>query len=270
MKAPSANWGAHQPRQPLARLMLLVVQSGLSRGGVRKAITRSWLKRYGAGPVDITYHGLRFRAVPDGNVTDQKLLLRSGRRDTREFELIQQFDPAKTAFADIGANIGYYSLFAARMGYGRVIAFEPNPVIFERLAFNVRANNLGDRILVEACALSDQEGKLYLNASGDAGSGFLSLEPVDEQAAEVPVRPLADVLRDRGIDELSGLKIDVEGHEDRVLVPYLRDLPTEKLPRVAVIEHVHQKYWREDLLGCLDHRGYRVQLETRSNLVFTR
>ena len=52
-------------------------------------------------------------------------------------EMLQSRD----AFIDIGANIGYYSLIAARVRPDvKVVAFEPNPRLFGFLSENIKAN----------------------------------------------------------------------------------------------------------------------------------
>ena len=44
------------------------------------------------------------------------------------------------------------------------------------------------------------------------------------------------VLADTGIAAIDALKIDVEGAEDLVLAPFLRDAPQDLLPKLLLIE----------------------------------
>ena len=66
-------------------------------------------------------------------------------------------------FIDIGANIGAYSLFvAAKAGpTARILAVEPQPEVFARLAFNIAQNPFGT-VKAVACALADKPGELTL------------------------------------------------------------------------------------------------------------
>jgi FkbM family methyltransferase len=63
-------------------------------------------------------------------------------------------------FVDIGANVGYYTLLAARRvgREGRVIAFEPNPVSLKVLLLNTAPE--GDTIRVYPFTVSDRRGFL--------------------------------------------------------------------------------------------------------------
>jgi FkbM family methyltransferase len=62
-------------------------------------------------------------------------------------------------FVDVGANAGHYALLASRFvgSRGIVIAFEPSPVIRERLARNVALNRLSN-VTIRPEALSRERG----------------------------------------------------------------------------------------------------------------
>lgn len=60
-------------------------------------------------------------------MTDQKILLRSGLREQAELSFIDRHVPVKGMFLDIGANIGYYNLSAAKLGFARIVSIKPNP-----------------------------------------------------------------------------------------------------------------------------------------------
>jgi protein-L-isoaspartate O-methyltransferase len=63
-------------------------------------------------------------------------------------------------FYDIGANVGYYSLLAAKCvgNTGAVIAFEPLPRNIVYLTSHLRLNKITNTILLQK-ALSDHSGK---------------------------------------------------------------------------------------------------------------
>ena len=127
------------------------------------------------------------------------------------------------AFLDIGANIGYFTVFGATQvgGTGRVHAFEPNPRTFDVLARNVRLNTFGHVCTLHASALADAPGRRVMHTftRNQGGSTLAALpdrllaewhERPTEQ--EVPVTTLDDAFA--GTDTVfSCIKIDAEGSE---------------------------------------------------------
>ena len=74
-------------------------------------------------------------------------------------------------------------------------------------------------------------------------------------ASAVPCKPLVAVLAEAGIAAIDALKIDVEGAEDMVLAPFLRDAPRRLLPRLVLIEDT-RGFWQTDLFALLERHGY--------------
>jgi FkbM family methyltransferase len=121
-------------------------------------------------------------------------------------------------FLDIGANIGYFSLLAASKG-ATVIAFEPSRRELTRLYSNIVYSNLFS-ISVFPVALSDSEATMMLDVSDAGNPGLNSLKSesrADGTTVSVPVKKLSEVLSGRLFSQVRLVKIDVEGHELRVL-----------------------------------------------------
>jgi FkbM family methyltransferase len=117
---------------------------------------------------------------------------------------------------DVGANVGYYSLMAARSG-ARAFAFEPSPYAAGRLRETVRANALEQVEVLEA-ALGDEEGSAPIFISNDATKTSPSMVANDETSPkQIPVTTLDRFLGERNIDRVDLLKIDVEGFEPNVI-----------------------------------------------------
>lgn len=122
---------------------------------------------------------------------------------------------------DCGAAFGYLtSLAAARVGpRGRVLAIEPDAVNVALLAENVRANGL-DHVTVMRSAVSDRNGQASLWPS-ETHLACHSLQvdnvPNPGLAVSVTCATLATLMRRVGWDWVDFLKVDVEGHEARVL-----------------------------------------------------
>ncbi len=143
---------------------------------------------------------------------------------------------------DVGANVGYMtSLLAFRAGpTGRVLAFEPHPVVGERLAKNVERiarHPHAAPVELHAVALSDADGdgRLIDPAGFAANTGLARLSTSGEVGGSpVRTRRLDDVLGER---TAVVTKIDVEGHEAAVLRGAGRALAEGRLRHILFEEH---------------------------------
>jgi len=119
---------------------------------------------------------------------------------------------------DIGANIGYYTvLMAYYVGKaGRVIAFEPNPVIFSELNDNVALNGF-DNVQTLNIALTDTTGhsKFFFPSEGQEAHGSLMKNRTftEDSIENVNTDRLDEVLLRLNINKVDLIKIDVEGAE---------------------------------------------------------
>jgi len=150
-----------------------------------------------------------------------------------EYLLVPLLRELKTgSIVDIGANIGIYSLLIRNETALPVIAFEPQPFLFDILKVNVSHNNLAE-VDCRNVACGDCEGELlfYLGINGSvvpedkrdqfdeeqkaAGDKLANEYRRHPGVATVPVSTLDAQLSDtKGV---SLLKLDVEGFEWRVL-----------------------------------------------------
>ena len=135
----------------------------------------------------------------------------------------EHVDPDRD-MVDVGANIGFFSVLAARlMRQGRVLAVEPSGSAFARLQRNIDLNRVSDRVTLFHGALSDHAGEADLHQI-DGKEEYASLAPIrhaavaDEPAQTQPTK--IETLDNLGEDlDLSPalVKIDVEGAEMSVL-----------------------------------------------------
>ncbi len=226
----------------------------------------------GAGEwVDGESEGVRMRVARRGNVSDRKFLFMPQFVDGYERDLLRQRATHGGYFLDIGANAGVYSLTLAQryaaLGGGRVLAFEPNPAMAARLVANAGFNSFGKLIKVHPLALADRDGRMQLTLHGsNLGQSSLAGDG-SGQVVEVETRTLEGLLCEHSLGAADGLKIDVEGAEDKVLAGFMRDADQSLLPRCIVIEN-SQSDWSEDLFGLFASRGYRLLRRTRMNSVF--
>jgi len=139
-----------------------------------------------------------------------------------EFNLInffkEKFIESDKNFVDIGANIGAWSWLVADKA-NHTYSFECNKDIYNCMCGNICLKNLSNKITTYNFGLSDEEKeeKFYIR-KGDTeggGNGFTYLGDKDKDS-EIEYLQLKR-LDDLNLKNIGFLKIDVEGHELKVL-----------------------------------------------------
>lgn len=114
---------------------------------------------------------------------------------------------------DVGANLGIFTYFLARFS-PRVYAFEPNPIPFAVLSRIKDAN-----VTLQQIAITDQSGDIELvvprgrKGWTNNGAGLDSSRDGRHAILRLPGRRLDDL----ELGDVGFIKIDVEGHESKVL-----------------------------------------------------
>jgi FkbM family methyltransferase len=150
----------------------------------------------------------------------------SGRYEPPLCAFLEARDTAGWVCLDIGANVGAIALVLAKRcaanpnsgnarPQGRVYAFEPGPPNLARLRENLKLNpELAARTEVIAAGVSDSAGELWwAEESANPGNALLSSTGTDR----VPVITVDDFVRERSLDRIDLIKIDVEGMELKVM-----------------------------------------------------
>lgn len=122
-------------------------------------------------------------------------------------------------FVDVGANVGYFTLLASSLvgARGRVLAMEPGPYAFKRLSATLSSNAVKQAYALPI-GLSDAEAVLDLYEPKGKGNYTPTMVPNCGGApCPVQVRPFDLVAAELAISQVDLMKIDVEGHEGRVL-----------------------------------------------------
>lgn len=220
---------------------------------------------------DVTVWGLRLRLFPKGNLSEQRVLLMPQYFDRAERLALAGELAGGGVFLDIGANIGSYSFWAASLDADvRVEAFEPDAELCDRLRFNLETNRLHHRVQVNNLALGSQRGTMYLKR-GETNRGETQVvETAVEGAVEIRMETLPGFLRVAGIDKITALKIDVEGHEVAVLKPLFGEIPRSAWPALIVCE-IEKKYRSAaelEVWQMLVDAGYALEKRARINGIF--
>ncbi|WP_370228451.1 FkbM family methyltransferase [Cognatishimia sp.] len=222
--------------------------------------------------VEVDYKGCRMHVHPSDNNTEFQIWRMGRTHEERAIRNILSEIAGKPFIAfDVGANAGSFSL---RLGAvapegSQVHAFEPNPRMRKRLEHNLGLNGL-DNVQVHDCAISDEFGRmeLFLPDKSNLGQARLGSPFENGEKISVDVCPLTHFLPKDGKAEIDFLKIDIEGFEDRALMPLLTEVPFEYCPKLIFFEHKHNTMWQVDIVSELGRFGYQMKKEYGRNALF--
>jgi FkbM family methyltransferase len=172
----------------------------------------SWqvYKRVAGRPVDIDLQGLRLRCHPDSHSATRAIYF-SGLPDYWEMSFIRDYLRNGDYFADVGANVGLYTILGAALvgPSGHVDAFEPVHGAADRLQQSADLNGLTN-VTVHRVAASDQNGTLDFAVTDESCCAHVADGVEGGRVNRVPSVRLDSVLRRR---RYAMAKFDLEGYE---------------------------------------------------------
>lgn len=139
-------------------------------------------------------------------------------------------------FWDIGANIGFYSVLAARLvgPAGFVVAVEADPNVAEIVTRNFEVNRLANARVISG-AVTDHTGTVRLGRAPATGWTGLYYGRPDEWI-DVPAFTGDSLLKSLGAEQIDAVKIDVEGAEGGVLAG-MTELLSKMRPLLLIEVH---------------------------------
>ena len=171
---------------------------------------------------------------------------------------------------DIGANVGAFSLIAAKHTGAHVVAFEPGYANFARLCDNIQLNHCAGSIVPLPMALSERAelvGFEYRTVEPGQSRHQLtesrwSVEANDGEKYVQPTAtmPLDDMIADYDLPVPNHLKVDVDGAELRVLRGARQLLGRAEL-RTVLIEAAPSM--RDDVERLMGDAGLRLRANLR-------
>lgn len=179
---------------------------------------------------------------------------------------------------DIGANIGVYSLLAAKNNRGieNIYAFEPSFLTFKTLCENISLNNFADSIIPLHIALSEKTsiGKFHYASlvSGDSMHAFGDKIDIHGKIHE-PVLSLYcqsyrldDLVKHLNLKSPTHIKIDVDGIELQILSGASQVLTNGRM-KSLLIEVNESTSSAEDTRKLLDGLGFVLSARHRHGAV---
>lgn len=182
------------------------------------------------------------------------------------------------ALYDIGANVGLYSLYYAKVHGKPVVSFEPSVFNLRQLAKNIHANGLEQLVTIISNPLSEVSGSaLFLNGTCEEGGALNSFGVdygFDGNPLATDVRytvlgfSLDDLLAKGYLDTPPSLiKIDVDGIEHLILKGSLATLSDPNLKSIFIEVDDSFKTQSEGVTHTLETAGFKLIEKTRSELI---
>jgi FkbM family methyltransferase len=168
----------------------------------------------------------RVATLPDGSRVHVDLSVPYERRvwlqseEWDELRYLRRKLRAGESFADVGANIGLWTLVAASaVGRGgRVFSFEPNTATFAKLVENISLNEKWRVVEAFAQAVSNTDGFVFFACETAHNLSAITTETDGLNVLQVPAKPLDSLLSGpTPVARLAGIKLDTGGHEPAAL-----------------------------------------------------
>jgi FkbM family methyltransferase len=161
--------------------------------------------------------------------------------------LLEHITEPNSIVLDIGANVGYFTLIAAKKAKtGKIFSFEPVSELCEQLRKNIEENKLNN-VEINRLAVGEHNQDAVIFLSGSDNQGMSSLRPPENFAGiSQPIRTIRidNWAIENNIKKIDVIKLDIEGSELSALKGM--DQTLNKLKPMIIVE------LNPDTLGYFD------------------
>ncbi len=175
-----------------------------------------WFLKTPKGPVVIeTVFGFKIKLDPVFDKNIENVIYERGVYEQGTVSVLLDFLSPENTFLDVGANIGFLSLIAAKQigEKGSVYAFEPFPNTYDILKENKSLNSY-DQIKTFAFALGNQTETKSIYPEKENRGGASIVNHISDGGIDIDIKRIDDLTLTTKVDVI---KIDVEGFELEVL-----------------------------------------------------
>ena len=259
------EFGYFAPNTIQKFLIYIGQNSFLKRGLFRSQYTKLIfsLKK---GPLDIYFRKCAYRIFGENNLIEYGILL-DPRYNHSDLEFLINGANHDSNFVDLGSNIGLYSQpLALASPNGIVLSIDANPLMKSRLLFNFKATTIKN-IQFVLSAVSNKIGKGSLKIRKDD----IAIVAVDETIqSDININTLENIIKESKLTSIYGLKIDIEGHEDKALVPFLLNTTETLLPKKIVIEKLSKHSDYPECKLAFNKLNYKLISRSKNNSFYER
>jgi FkbM family methyltransferase len=239
-----------------------VIALAIGSGPFRKVIFRGYnfvAKRLNRRFTAKTYFDATMLCDPNDYV--QRMIHSFGFWEPHISAYVHQTLKPGDVFIDVGANVGYYSLLAAKVvgESGAVIAIEAAPSVFRLLQDNL-ALNRSENVQTMNIAASDRHGNVELFSQSSKRLGEITMVASRnfDSIGTIACAPLTDIIPGSLFGRVRLIKMDIEGGEIAVMNDLLAHIASFD-PRVQVIAEVSVHELRaewEDIIRRMRENGF--------------
>ena len=163
--------------------------------------------------INIDENNFRILLHP-GNDFMEELIYNNNKLEPQVSDLIRKHGNKNNVFIDVGANVGYHSLYASLL-FKKVIAFEPVPEVFRQFKKSIKLNGFRN-VSAYNLACSSKNGKSYIHFKNGAHGGAALRKRKTSHSISINTVSLDNFLK-KYRHKIGLIKIDVEGHEFHVI-----------------------------------------------------
>ena len=250
----------------LQKIFIFIGQNSfLKRGLFRRRYSRM-IFSLRKGPLDIYFRKCAYRLFGENNLIEYGILL-DKKYNCLDLEFLLEGANLDSNFVDLGSNIGLYSQpLALASPNGMVLSIDANPLMKSRLLFNIQSTAIKN-IQFVLSAVSNKIGKGSLKIRKDD----IAIVAVDETIrSDIKINTLENIIKENKLKSIYGLKIDIEGHEDKALVPFLLNTTETLLPKKIVIEKLSKYSDYPECTLAFDKLNYKLISRSKNNSFYER
>ena len=173
------------------------------------------------GPVIVpTLYGFKVKINPDSDEIISRSIYYNGTYEAGTMYVLSKCLNKESTYLDIGSNLGLMALYASKCvgPNGKVLAFEPESKIFQTLEANIKLNQITN-IEPIPIALGSSKGTatIYNSKTNLGAASLIPSEKLTGHESITNIEKLDDLVREKAIQLIRMMKIDVEGWELEVL-----------------------------------------------------
>ena len=259
------DFGAFAPNS-LQKFLIHIGQNSFLKRGLFRYRYSKLIFSVRKGPLDIYFKKCAFRLFGENNLIEYGILL-DPKYNSLDLEFLLEGSDLGSNFVDLGSNIGLYSQpLALASPNGIVLSVDANPLMKARLLFNYKATAITNiQFVLSAVSNKIGTGSLKIRKNDNA---IVALDETIQ--SNIKINTLENLLHENNIKNLYGLKIDIEGHEDKALVPFLLNAKESLLPKKIVIEKLSKNTDYPECTLAFKKLNYKLISRSKNNSFYER